>query len=265
MNETAATPRRWPHRVITAGLWVLAAALLVLILDGPLYRMGVMPLVPALLTLVVTILLTAVSFLLLLIGVLARRSEAGRKTGVVPIVALVAAAALVVNFAIVMQRAFSVPPIHDITTNLQDPPDFADVVPLRQASGAMNPPEYVREARGRGGATIDVPAAQRAAYPDIGPERLPMPPAQAFELADRAAREMGWEIVASVPSEGRIEATDTTGYFGFKDDVAIRVRAEAGQSRVDVRSKSRVGVGDVGANAARIRKYLDELRSQARG
>jgi uncharacterized protein (DUF1499 family) len=76
-----------------------------------------------------------------------------------------------------------------------------------------------------------------------------------------AARAQGWEIVAAVPAEGRIEATDTTRFFGFKDDIVIRVKAEGAGSRVDVRSLSRVGKSDVGKNASRIRAYLIALGS----
>ena len=84
-------------------------------------------------------------------------------------------------------------------------------------------------------------------------------PADAFKRALQAARDMGWEIVAADAAAGRIEATDTTFWFGFKDDVVIRVEADGAGSRVDLRSVSRVGVGDVGANAARIRAYLRTL------
>jgi len=75
-----------------------------------------------------------------------------------------------------------------------------------------------------------------------------------------AARACGWEVIASDASTGRLEATDTTRWFGFKDDIVVRVRAEpSGGSRVDVRSVSRVGDSDVGANAARIREFLSRL------
>ena len=152
-----------------------------------------------------------------------------------------------------LQRAArSVPPIHDITTDLQDPPQFVAVVPLR--AGAPNPHEYL------GGAVSD---AQRAAYPDIQPLVLPVPPEQAFDRALAAARDLGWEVVASDRAAGRIEATDTTMWFGFKDDVVIRVQAQAGATRIDVRSKSRVGRGDAGANARRIRDLLHAIQQSA--
>jgi uncharacterized protein (DUF1499 family) len=149
-----------------------------------------------------------------------------------------------------MRSARSKPPIHDITTDTDNPPPFVAVAPLRR--DAANPVAY-------GGP--EIAAQQKTAYPDLKPAALSVPPAQAFERALQAAKAQGWEIVAAVPAEGRIEATATTQWFGFKDDVVVRVRPEGAGSRVDVRSVSRVGRGDVGANAARIRKFLDALRS----
>jgi uncharacterized protein (DUF1499 family) len=146
------------------------------------------------------------------------------------------------------RRARSVPPIHDITTDTDDPPRFVAVLPRR--AGAANAPEYEG---------AKVAAQQKVAYPDIAPITLPDPPERAFERALAAARSLGWEIVAAEPTQGRIEATDTTRWFGFKDDVVIRVRPAGAGSRVDVRSESRVGRSDVGANAARIRRFRSAL------
>lgn len=140
------------------------------------------------------------------------------------------------------------PPIHDITTDTQDPPEYIAVMPLR--ADAPNSTEYGGEA---------IAAQQRAAYPDIQPVVLNLPPLEAFERALETARRMRWELVAADAPAGRIEATDTTFWFGFKDDVVIRVKAADGGSRVDVRSVSRLGVGDAGTNAKRIRRYLDAL------
>jgi uncharacterized protein (DUF1499 family) len=85
-------------------------------------------------------------------------------------------------------------------------------------------------------------------------------PPQAFDRVLAVVRELGWEVSAAEPAEGRIEAVDTTRFFGFKDDVVIRLRPVDGGTRVDVRSVSRVGVGDTGTNAARIRRLLARLR-----
>ena len=148
-----------------------------------------------------------------------------------------------------MQRAQQVPPIHDITTDVERPPEFQAVLPLR--AGAANPAEY-------GGP--EIAAQQQQAYPDVVPLVLNVPTEEAFRRALQAAQGMGWEIVAADSSAGRIEATATTAWFGFKDDVVVRVTPEGPGSRVDVRSVSRVGMSDVGANAARIREYLARLR-----
>lgn len=149
-----------------------------------------------------------------------------------------------------MRQARAVPPIHDISTDTERPPEFVAVLPLR--ADAPNPAAY-------GGA--EVAQAQREGYPDLGPLRMDLPPPEAFAKAEQVARDMGWEIVAADPATGRIEATDTTLWFGFKDDIVIRVEADGEGSRVDMRSVSRVGKSDVGTNAKRIRAYLQALGS----
>jgi uncharacterized protein (DUF1499 family) len=91
-----------------------------------------------------------------------------------------------------------------------------------------------------------------------------LPPAQAFPRALAAARAMGWTMVAQDSSAGTIEASDTTFWFGFTDDVVIRVAADGDGSRIDVRSLSRIGRSDVGANARRIRAYEAKLKDALR-
>ncbi len=153
-----------------------------------------------------------------------------------------------------MRQARALPPIHDITTDTRRPPEFVAVLPLR--AEAANPATY-------GGP--DVTQAQIEAYPDLRTHRMDVAPAKAFDHALQTARDMGWEIVAADAAAGRIEATDTTFWFGFKDDVVIRVEADGVGSRVDVRSVSRVGKSDVGTNARRIRAYLQALGSWPAG
>ena len=104
---------------------------------------------------------------------------------------------------------------------------------------------------------------QRAAYPDIGPVTLPAPPDAAFNRALATVERLGWEVLGSDAAAGRIEASDRTFWFGFTDDVVIRIAdAVDGGSRVDVRSLSRVGVGDLGANADRVRAFLAALTEE---
>jgi len=144
--------------------------------------------------------------------------------------------------------ASHVPPIHDITTDTENPPRFIEILKARR--DAPNPPEY-------GGP--DLAARQHKAYPDIKPLILDSTPSRAFDLAAAAAAGMGWKIVSVNRTAGIIEATDTTFWFGFKDDVIIRVSPDAQGSRIDMRSVSRVGVSDLGTNAKRIRNYLKKL------
>ena len=178
-------------------------------------------------------------------GVIALAVPASRRRGrVLPIVALlIGGLALAVPLQL-QRQAQGVPPINDITTDTQNPPRYMT------ANLAYPGEAFARQ--------------QRAAYPDIQPVMLAMPPRQAFERAVKAAESMGWEVVGRDAAAGTLEAVDTTRWFGFKDDIAVRVTAaDAGSphlSRVDIRSKSRVGRSDLGANARRIRAYAQQLQ-----
>ena len=149
--------------------------------------------------------------------------------------------------AFVVKRR-SVPRIHDITTDTEDPPRFVALLEARKAS--WNGADY-------GGPAVA--AQQKKGYPDVIPLLLPDPPERAFARVEAAARQMGWRIAADVPAEGRLEATATTPLLRFKDDVVVRVAPALNGSRVDVRSVSRIGIGDMGANAARIRAFFKLL------
>ncbi len=146
------------------------------------------------------------------------------------------------------------PPIHDITTDMDNPPAFAAVLPLREAAKASNSVEYPSKTA----------AVQKQAYADIQPVTTRMPPAQAYVRALAAARAMGWTMVAQDSATGVIEASDRTFWFGFTDDVVIRVAAADDGSRIDIRSLSRIGGSDVGANAKRIRSYEAKLNDALR-
>ena len=147
-----------------------------------------------------------------------------------------------------MRTAQQVPRIHDISTDMDDPPHFVAIMPLRK--DAPNPPEY-------GGSAIAF--QQRSAYPDIKPLVLPIPVNAAFERALRTSRDMGWTIVDASPNDGRIEAMDRTFWFGFTDDIVVRITPLQGSSKIDVRSVSRVGLSDIGTNAKRIRAFLRRM------
>jgi hypothetical protein len=139
----------------------------------------------------------------------------------------------------------------DRSPHLADPPGFTAILPLR-ANAANGAPDRID----------DVTAGlQRAGYPDLVTVDLALSADAAFAKVVQAAKTMGWEIVSTRPADGVVEATDTTAFFGFHDDIVVRIRPAGEHSRVDIRSTSRVGRGDAGKNADRIRKYLLRLRS----
>jgi hypothetical protein len=166
------------------------------------------------------------------------------------------------------RRAWGAPPIHDISTDVGNPPQFVALLPLR--NGATNRPEYDGPKKVMiKGKTTTVAELQKMNYPDIkplgkllNPRNDPKidPKAILFWHAFETAKRMGWNIVSFDEKTGMIEATDTTLWFGFTDDVAIRVQ-EAGPmgARLDIRSKSRVGTSDYGRNAERVMDYLKSL------
>lgn len=139
-------------------------------------------------------------------------------------------------------RGLLAPPINDITTDFEDAPEFSAL-----ARTEANYPD-------------DFAAVQRQFYPDLAPLVTELPPAAALARARHVAERLGWTVVTSDRAALRFEATDQTPVFHFIDDVVVRVRPRAGGSRVDVRSKSREGKGDLGTNAWRIRAFLRAMR-----
>jgi hypothetical protein len=161
--------------------------------------------------------------------------------------------------------AHAIPPIHDISTDTEHPPEF--VALLRDRAGASNPPEYdgPKLVKTYDGTMHTTTSLQKKYYMDnyIRPFVNFYRPGDLFRRALNAANAMGWAIVTSVPTQngGRIEATNTSFLFGTKDDIVIRVAPSGIGARLDIRSKSREGETDFGANAANIRAYMKKLAS----
>jgi uncharacterized protein (DUF1499 family) len=155
---------------------------------------------------------------------------------------------VVVVMAPLIFKMLTVPRIHDVTTDTEDPPQFVALLTTRQAS--FNGAAY-------GGPAVA--AMQKKGYPDIVPLLLPDPPERAFSRIEAAARGLGWHVVAAAPAQGRLEATDITPLFRFKDDIVVRVVPALNGSLVDIRSVSRIGRSDLGANAKRIRAFIAAL------
>lgn len=156
-------------------------------------------------------------------------------------------------------QANSVPAIHDISTDLADPPIF-QMIELRadnldKVPGADDPNMRGLSPQQRW-ETI-----HRKAYADIRTVRIAQPMAEVIGKAERLAKTRGWDIAVADPTTGKLEATDTVTLFLFKEDIVLRVRAteDGSGSVVDMRSVSRVGDGDRGSNAKRIREFLADL------
>ncbi len=149
------------------------------------------------------------------------------------------------------QTANGVPAIHDISTDLANPPVFVRAAANRKKDD--HPIAYDGPKVGE---------MQKSAYPDIAPIITPAPAAQAFDAAKAALSDMGLEITDADPAQGRVEALATSLLFGFKDDIVVRVAAASDGTHVDVRSKSRVGRNDFGMNAKRVRAFTAKLRTR---
>ncbi len=239
----------WRSWIVWLGFLVGVSGLLLLIATGPVYRItGISNFGFIVQLLRWAAYLGLVAMAISAVGLVAQFSSGFLAT----VIALLALAIGAFDFGMpysLQNQAFSVPAIHDITTDTEDLPIFVAIVPLR--ANAPNTLDY----------SSDVAAQQKAAYPEIQSLRLELVPDVAFMQAHEVAKGQGWEIVDTDRSAGRIEATDTTFWYGFKDDVVVRLRPEGSATRVDVRSVSRVGLGDLGKNASRIRAYLEALRN----
>ncbi|MBU5614037.1 DUF1499 domain-containing protein [Geomonas azotofigens] len=164
------------------------------------------------------------------------------------LVSLVALVLALISFGIPLYwkvQAQSYPRIHDISTDLNNPPRFVAISTERGAG--------VRY----GG--VEVATQQMKAYPEVKTVVLALPANEAYKTALLTARDLGWDIVAERPAEGTIEATDTTRWFGFKDDIVIRIVPAGDRSLLDIRSVSRVGISDLGTNAKRVRAFLAKI------
>lgn len=170
----------------------------------------------------------------------------------------------------VRDQSKDIPPIHDVSTRPADPPQFSpamlaaraqtpDANPIVSLTVPVSTLEKYRGPRFADMADRSLGEVAAEAYPDVRPLITPTRPDAAYDAALAAARAQGWTIVSQDPGTGTLNATATTFWFGFQDDVAVRVRAEGSGSVTDVRSTSRVGLSDMGANAARIEGYLADV------
>jgi len=239
-----ASPLAW------AGTGAAIACVAAAVASGPGYQAGLWPLSTGFVILRWSVYAAAFAGAMAIAGGVCAIAARRVPVALVGVAGAVLALVLIVPSWELQKQAVQAPRIHDITTDTENPPRFVALLEVREKTS--NGPEYGGEKIAR---------EQKSAYPDIQPALLDAPPARAFERALAAARSLEWEIMAAAPAEGRIEATDTTRWFRFKDDVVIRVSADGAGSRVDIRSKSRLGRGDLGTNAQRVRGFLRALNA----
>ncbi|OEY65918.1 DUF1499 domain-containing protein [Marinobacter sp. X15-166B] len=238
--------RRWTVWCAWLSALMLLTATLLLLGAGPAYRQGWVALGTAFTLLRQGAQLAAGAGVLGVITLLS--ASFGRHWRVALVGALVSLAVLA-TLTVPMQmsqRAQSVPPIHDISTDLTSPPVFRALAAVREA--APNEVDHPGAATAR---------QQQMAYPLIGPLVIDQAMGQVLSVAEALVRERGWAVAAVTADT--IEATATTPWFGFKDDVVIRLTPTTEGVRVDMRSASRLGKSDLGTNAARIHAFLTEL------
>jgi uncharacterized protein (DUF1499 family) len=193
-------------------------------------------------------LLGLVGLVLALVALYTTRRAKGRAGRGLAWGALALSIAVLAGIAGAASAGRGAPPINDITTDPNDPPQFAALA--SEGPNAGRDMSYPGEAFAR---------QQRSAYPDLAPIAVASPPTTTFAEVRSAIERFGWKIAAADASSGVIEATDTSRIFRFVDDIVVRVRPDGAGARVDVRSKSREGRGDLGVNAARIRRLRDAL------
>jgi len=233
---------------LAAALVVLTAALM---LAAPLgYRLRWWSAITALTKVVALGLVAgALAAVLAAVSLIAGGRQVGPGTTLM-LVAIIVVGGFAVALPLRVKRRAAETPFNDVSTDTASAPTFDAVLPQRRT-----------ELPGAGGAYDrgKLAALQQKTYPDLGPLHLDALRGDAFARALAAAKAMGWTIVAEDIGRGRIEATDRTRWFGFVDDIVVRLVAEGAGTRVDVRSASRVGISDLGKNAERIRGYFAKL------
>ncbi len=246
MTEATANRSWWAKATLVGSVVAL-----VLLFLGPVgtrigiwgFQTGLLLIVPA------GVLLAAIGLLVGLISLFVskKRGYAGDPPAL--LISIAICALIMVSMGLQFQKGASVPAIHNISTDVVDPPEFTGaIVALRGETS--NPLAYDAG---------ELAVVQQGAYPEVRSLEVSTGVAETVRNAVAALEAMGLEIVTADEGAGVVEATDTTFWFGFKDDVVVRIRASGDGSTVDVRSVSRVGLSDLGKNADRIMDLLGRL------
>jgi len=236
---------RWSRRVAAFSLQLVVVAIV-------LHRLLSLPTPVALLIILIAFAGAAVAILLALGSFVAIWRD-GRSGALNAAIGLFVGLALFAWPGIVAVAYRNLPPIHDITTDTSTPPSFVTLAAER--TGLANSAVYAGQS---------IAKQQLAAYPDVRPVIVPRSVADTWEVLGNAVKRLHWRIASQTPPKsgqpGYIEAVDRTLVLGFYDDIVVRVVGDAEETRIDVRSASRYGKADFGANANRIRQLFSELK-----
>ena len=226
---------------------VSLSAFLLVALPGPLYKYGVVDLGTAFTGFKFGVFAGIAALILLVLQIIFKRKTVTLGSTIMALLLSTIAIAIPLSM---LNKGKSVPPIHDISTDLVNPPEFVAIAPLR--ADAPNPVEY---------AGVEVATQQRAAYPELQTLNYTQSKSELVEASKQVIDHLGWQLVNIDADQGIVEATDRTMWFGFKDDVIVRITDKGSERLVDIRSKSRVGGSDLGKNAERIHDFTEELDS----
>jgi uncharacterized protein (DUF1499 family) len=231
-----------------AGLALALPGALLALASGPGCRLGFWELHTGMMLLRAGTYTAMAAALLSFVGILGSRNDhtRGRVTGTAGLLI----ALIIISYPGSLLRAARKSPLHDLSTDMAHPPEFG------RRLAPLGPPAPA--AGGRATASL-----QHQVYPDIQPLLLHLPPATAFRMVLAIAHQEGWQVIAADAQAGRLEATDTTFWFGVVDEIAVRLTAVPGGTRVDIRSAARGAGSDLGTNARRIRGYLHALSTAA--
>lgn len=237
-----ATPRigSRPSRI---GIRTALAGLLLVALSGLVPRTGFFPPGVAIAAYVAGSVLLLVALGAAGIGLLRSRGRAGTASAPATWLALVAGLAVTANNALLLGQARGAPAIKDVSTDTRDPPAFGAAI----------------DAAYPGRATA---AAQQQAYPDLQPVYLNAPAGAVFAAARAVTTESGWQVVAADEVAGHLEATAKSAWLRLEADVVVRIQPGRELTRLDVRSRSRTGAGDRGANARRVRDFVQAVQER---
>jgi uncharacterized protein (DUF1499 family) len=250
LEEPFSRPAKWSPMLAWFALVVTVMAVLLIRFNRVDYPSGFAALGAGLAIALVAVAMSLMGFV--------RIWQEGRRGLGSAIRGLVVAALVLAYPAVMAAKAVTLPPINDVSTDTDDPPRFSRSRAALDARFGRIPPDVSPEAR----------EMQRAAYVQIAPLTLDIGPAEAFVLVQKAAANLGWRVIEAVPPGGRIgvgrlEAVDRTFLLKLPDDITVRLRPRADGTRIDIRSASRFGSRDLGANAARIRRFLEETSNLA--